>query len=299
MKYFFGLVFSLVFFFESQAQKQRVTAIIEQLKNPKDKNVLVIAHRADWRNSPENSIAAINNAIELGVDIVEIDVQKTKDGHLIIMHDEKVDRTTNGKGYVKDYTLDSLKKLFLRNGMGRVTYHKVPTLEEAMLAVKGKVMVNLDKCYEHLNEAYAILEKTGTVNHAIFKGYYFTPEQVKKDYGHLLDKIFYMAMVRIDEPGSQKIIDDFQTLIKPVAFELSFKNDTSSVINQFEKIKERGSRVWINSLWASLNGGHDDDRSETDIAGSYGWIVGKGTNMIQTDRPKQLLLYLKARHLHP
>jgi len=69
-------------------------SIINLYKNPSDHYVMVIAHRADWRNFPENSLEAIRSAIKLGVDMVEIDVRKTKDGKLILMHDETVDRTT-------------------------------------------------------------------------------------------------------------------------------------------------------------------------------------------------------------
>lgn len=73
-------------------------------------SVLVVSHRADWRNAPENSLQAIQNCIDMGVDIIEIDLKKTKDGHLILMHDKKIDRTTTGKGYPADYTLEELRQ---------------------------------------------------------------------------------------------------------------------------------------------------------------------------------------------
>ncbi len=80
------------------AQKQNVNTIIQELKNTNSNSILVIAHRGDWRNAPENSILAIEKAVAMGVDIIEIDIQKTRDGQLVLMHDETVDRTTNGKG---------------------------------------------------------------------------------------------------------------------------------------------------------------------------------------------------------
>ncbi|MDJ1470299.1 glycerophosphodiester phosphodiesterase family protein [Xanthocytophaga flava] len=295
------ILYSIILFLiivPSWAQQREVDSIIKEFKNPTGKQVLVAAHRGDWRNAPENSLAAIRLAIEMGVDIVEIDVQRTKDGHLVLMHDQTIDRTTDGKGHVMDMTLDSLRKLHLRNGLGRVTYHQIPTLEEALQVAKGKVMLNLDKCYEFINDAYPILERTGTIDHVIFKGYYLSADQVKKENGVLLDKLFYMAMVKLDDPNARKVIDDFQSQLKPVAFELSFTRDTSSLFSYFTTMKKRGSRIWINSLWASLNGGHDDDRSETDLKGSYEWLIEKGANVIQTDRPKELLSFLRARKLH-
>ena len=72
-------------------------------------SVLVVSHRADWRNAPENSLQAIKNCIAMGIDMVEIDLKKTKDGQLILLHDKTIDRTTTGKGKPEDYTLAELR----------------------------------------------------------------------------------------------------------------------------------------------------------------------------------------------
>src|SRR5690606_18694511 len=148
---------------------------------------IVVAHRGNWRYAPENSIAAIENAIKLGVDVVEVDVQKTKDGKLILMHDKTLNRTTTGKGKVADWTLDAINDLWLRNGAGIKTKHRVPTLEEALLVAKGKIMVNLDKSYAIFAEVYEVLEKTGTVDHAIMKGTQ-PVAQVRREFGQYLDR---------------------------------------------------------------------------------------------------------------
>lgn len=278
------------------AQKKDVNTIIAELKNVNSNNVLVVAHRGDWRNAPENSLLAIRNAIDQGVDIIEIDVQRTRDGHLIIMHDQTVDRTTDGKGYVKDMPLDSVRKLHLRNGLGRITRHMVPTLEEAMLAVKGKAMVNLDKCYDFMNEAYAVLMKTGTVNHALFKGTASATE-IRKAYGSILNKVFYIGIVDLDKPDALTTLNELQRQIKPIAFELIFSQDTVKVFKALKTVRANGARLWINSLWASLNAGHDDDLAETDEVNSYGWIVRQGATVIQTDRPVELIQYLNKHGL--
>jgi glycerophosphoryl diester phosphodiesterase len=273
----------------------QVNTIITEFKNPLGKEVLVAAHRGDWRNAPENSIAAIKLAIAMGVDIVEIDLQKTADGQLVIMHDDRIDRTTTGKGRVGDYTLDSLKRLYLRNGCGVATHHRIPTLEEAMLAAKGKVMVNLDKSYKYINEAYAVLEKTGTVDQAIFKGEALS---VKDDYADVLKKIHYMSIVSLDDSAALNNIRTFQSQIHPEAFELIFKSDTMAALSHLKEIKH--TRLWVNSLWASLNGGHYDDMAFDDgnIKDSWDWLLGKGFTVIQTDRPAALLAYLKKKGLH-
>ncbi len=274
-----------------------VSQIIKLLHDSKSKEVLVVAHRGDWHNFPENSLEAVVSAAKMGVDIVEIDLQMTKDGYLVLMHDKTVDRVTNGKGEVKSFTLDSLRKLGLKNGIGGVTRFKIPTLEEVMLAIKGKAMVNLDKGYDFLAPSYAILQKTGTVDHAITKSEY-PASRVLQEHGETLKQLRYMPVINLDKPGAAALVAGYDKM-KPVAFEMIFRADTSAILNKFNALRDKGSRIWVNSLWASLNAGHEDDDAVTgDLAGSYDWIIAKGVTIIQTDRPELLLAYLRKRGLH-
>lgn len=93
--------------------------------------IQVIAHRGASAISPENTMIAFKRAIEMGVDAIETDVQMTKDGHLVLIHDEQIDRTTNGSGWVKDFTLEQIKRLdagsWFSSSYGRET---IPTLDE-------------------------------------------------------------------------------------------------------------------------------------------------------------------------
>lgn len=74
------------------------------------------SHRGDWRNYPENSLAAMNSAINMGVDIIELDLALTKDSVLVVCHDRTLDRTTTGKGKISDMPLDSIRTLRLKTG---------------------------------------------------------------------------------------------------------------------------------------------------------------------------------------
>ena len=280
-------------------KKQRIELTLKQLHNPNDQKVLVAAHRGDWRNYPENSLMAFQSAIDMGVDIIEIDLNISQDGVVIIMHDQTLDRTTNGKGKPSDYTLEELRKLKLRNGLGRLTYHQIPTLEEVMNLAKGKVLVNLDKSFPYYQETYAILKKTNTLNIGLFKSEedYAT---LKMKYPALVDSIVYMPVVNLDKPNATQIINTYQNQMNPVAFELIFKTDTSSILKEYDFIRKNGSKIWINSLWASLNAGHDDDEAvdKKHPEQSWAWLIDHGATLIQTDRPKELLAYLKKRKLH-
>jgi glycerophosphoryl diester phosphodiesterase len=280
--------------------EMRVTKLLENFKNSVGKDVIVVAHRGDWRNAPENSLQAIENCIKMGVDMVELDVQRTMDNHLIIIHDKRLDRTTTGKGLVSDWTLDSLKTLSLKNGLGNPEkLHKIPTLEEALLTTKGKILVNLDKCYEYFDDALKIIQKTGTSNQVLIKGFYKTVDEVQKDLGTSIDSILFMPVLHLDRQiNPDKIIKNFQSHIKPAAVELIFSKDTSNVINQLSQIKKNGSRVWVNSLWASLNAGYEDELAVSQTDSIYGWYIKKVINIIQTDRPQLLLNYLRSKGLH-
>lgn len=287
-------------FCHAQQKNNEIETISKLLFEPKSKEVLVIVHRGDWRNAPENSIRAIENTIKMGADMVEIDIQKTKDGQLVLMHDKTLNRTTNGKGNVADFTLEEIKKLYLKSGIGIETHHRVPTLEEAMLVAKDRIFVNIDKGYNHFDEVYKILERTGTLKQTVVKsgGNY---EKVTSEKGKaFFNQVVFMPVVNLDKPDAATIISDYTAKMKPVAFELVFNSDTSKIINQFNQIKNTGSRVWVNTLWPSLNAGHHDDLAveEGNLKDSWDWIIAKGVNMIQTDRPEELLQYLRKSKLH-
>ena len=278
--------------------QQKVEDIYRKIVDPTNTEVLVVAHRGNWRYAPENSLAAIAHSIEQGADVVELDVQKTKDGKLILMHDATLDRTTTGTGRVCDWILDSIKTLFLRNGAALRTKHRVPTLEEALMLVKGKVMVNLDKAYPIFDEIYPLLKKTGTVRQIVMKGGNIV-EEVKQKLGKYLNEILYMPVIQIDAPDGIRKIKEFEEALKPVAFELVFASDTCKAPKVAREMLKGKSRIWYNTLWDTLAGGYDDKSLEDPDAG-YGFLIDQlGATMIQTDRTAFLLEYLKSRGLHP
>lgn len=100
--------------------------------------VLRIGHRGAAGHAPENTLAAIQKGIALGVDFVEIDVRRTADGVLVALHDETVNRTTNGKGRVDRLSLQEIKKFNAGNG------ENIPTLEEVLKVVAGRAGLMLE-----------------------------------------------------------------------------------------------------------------------------------------------------------
>ena len=286
-------IISLTVLAEDRAEKLRENLF----HNPK--YVTVVAHRGDWRNHPENSLPAFQSCIEMGVDMIEIDLQRTKDGELILMHDRTVDRCTNGKGKISEMTYDEIQRLRLRpQHSASVTRNHIPTLEEVLNLCKGKILINIDKGYDYFQQVYELMEKTGTTNQVIIKSGH-SLEKIRKENGTVLSKVIYMPIVNLNSEDAEARIDEFIT-IHPVAVECCIDKYNQNVERLLQKLCDAGIKIWINSIWASLCDGHDDDRAVElgEPNESWGWILDRGATLIQSDRPRELLQYLKKNKRH-
>ena len=278
----------------AQLPAEKLNAVFQQ----KSKNVLVASHRGDWRNAPENSMQALSNSIKKGFDLMEFDVKMSRDSVMVIMHDNTIDRTTNGKGKVGDYTLEELKKLRLKNGLGRLTEHQIPTMREMMLAAKGKILVNVDKGNDHLDLVFKVLRETSTTDQAIVNVGDNIPYQELIAKNSIPNDAYLMVVVNAKNKDMQAVISSYEpnkrTIIQPI-----FDTDTLANLKSLKETKNK-SLIWLNSLWPSLNGGHDDDRAveKNEKEESWGWLIAYHPVILQTDRPAELLLYLKNRGLH-
>ncbi len=281
----------------SSAQ-DRVSQIRKKLLNCDEKTVMVASHRGDWRNFPENSLEAIESAIKMGVDIVEIDLQRTKDGELILMHDATLDRTSTGTGMIADTTFAYIKTLKLRNGCNIRTKHNVPTLREALKLAKGRVMLNLDKADRYFEQVYELMKETGTTKQIVMKGIK-SADEVKTQYGEYLKDVIYMPIVNLDNGDAENQIEQFIHDMHPVAFELLYLEDKNTLPLRLKNSLKGRTLIWYNTLWDTMAGGHDDDASLDNIDNGYGYLIDRlGARIIQTDRPQFLLNYLRSRGLH-
>lgn len=284
---------------QSAAPENRAEGLRARLLAGDTTAVFVVAHRGDWRYAPENSIAAIEHSIAVGVDVVELDLQLTRDSVLIVMHDATLNRTTTGKGRVADWTLDSIRTLKLKNGCGIRTKHAVPTLEEALLAAKGRVLVNLDKADRYFDLVAPVLERTGTTRQIVMKGSK-PADEVLALYGKYLDEVIYMPIVNLDSENAAELMQDYISDLKPAAYELLYAQaeDTAMPLRMRDTLRGQ-ALIWYNTLWDTVCGGHDDDLSLEDPDAAFGYLIDTlGARIIQTDRAEHLLSYLRQRGLH-
>jgi glycerophosphoryl diester phosphodiesterase len=133
--------------------------------------MLKIGHRGAQGHAPENTLISFQTAMDLGVDGIELDVHLTSDNHLVVIHDDTLDRTTSGTGLINSFTFSELKVLRIDN------LHEIPTLEEVLDLLDKKIFINIElkgkntaKPVADLIESY-ILEKNWTNDHFIVSSF--------------------------------------------------------------------------------------------------------------------------------
>ncbi|UFQ16968.1 MULTISPECIES: glycerophosphodiester phosphodiesterase family protein [Streptomyces] len=254
--------------------------------------VMTVAHRGQWRKAPENSIAAIRAGFADGAGIVEVDVRLTRDKVPVLMHDERVDRTTNGTGRVADLTLAQLRGLRLRVGLGgrqaAVTGERVPTLAEAILAARTLGLVNLDRAWQDREAVWRVLQETGTVRNGLFKSRAPVPEVRAFLDGHR--DALYMHVV---DDANAVSVAEFGTA-RPPAFEVVFDDVRDKVAAPafLQELRATG-RVWFNTMREGYAARFTDEASLIDPARGWGALITHyRATVIQTDNVEALRSYL-------
>ena len=281
----------------------RAEKILAEINDPNSEYVVVISHRGDWRNYPENSIPAIESIIRMGVDMMELDVKMTKDSVLILMHDKTIDRMTNGKGKVSDITYDSLMTFKMKRAHNVVTDTiKVPTLREALLCCKDRILVNVDHAYPYYKEIVELTEELGVTGQVLMKGKSGL-DKVNEDMAKHEHNLLYMPIIDINKPKGQALFAEYQERgVVPMAYEICWQYPGEEIDQCIAAVRESGAKLWVNTIWASLCGGYgnDDDAAlaAEDPADVYAQYIEKGFTMIQTDRPELLISYLRSIGRH-
>lgn len=133
---------------------------------------LVIAHRGNSAYAPENTFAAFERAVQAGADMIELDVQPAKDGQLVVFHDRTVDRVSQGRatGAVSDLTVAELKRIDV--GSPLVPGEQIPTLEETLVAFRGRARFLVETKGEGFEERVAaVIERTGMADSVIVQSF--------------------------------------------------------------------------------------------------------------------------------
>lgn len=126
--------------------------------------IRVVAHRGGVAlGPPENTLPAINRAIEVGSDLIEVDIRETADGQLVLMHDTTVDRTTDGRGSVSELSADAIARLRVQHSGTDVI--RVPLLSEGLQMMKGRIDADLDFKEGDFRKLIAAVKAAGMEDH--------------------------------------------------------------------------------------------------------------------------------------
>lgn len=253
-------------------------------------HVMIAAHRGGYLNdkkdkSPENTIANLEIAIEKGFDVYETDVQRTRDGHFVIVHDPTLERETDGTGAVANLTLAEVKKLRKRYRDGSLSEESVATLEELLEAGKGRIRFKPDLktgIIDHFPELAKLIVDLGMTDEVFLRtgwkdadviAEYFAagvpkvevmfkverPDQVKKT-----AERFSPATIQINCEKEEKLSEKKREAIR-LARELGMLVETHSYGNedQWKELVEAGVRMFHTAVpdktlaWLEENGWRD------------------------------------------
>ena len=236
-------------------------------------------------NIPCNSLAAYKIALDLGADVVEIDVSKSKDGEYFIFH-PGMERKFIGAGIsLPDMTAEEIKALRLLNSDGVPTSYPLPTLAEALALLKDKAYINVDKFWNDVEGISAAIRRAGVEKQVIVKTH--TDEESLERVAKYAPDFMFMPMVnKVDEVTDSLIARG----VNMIGTEILFDSESDPVISReyIDRMHERGLLIWTNAIVynekAVISAYHTDDISLTDSPErGWGWLCDRGADFIQTD----------------
>ena len=265
-----AFIFSVfLYFFSNQISAQNKLPSLQDSKH----KLVVIAHRGNHTNVPENTLSAINEAIKYGVDYVEVDLRTTKDGHLVIHHDATVDRATNGNGKISALTLAEIKKLQVYNHNHKT--HRIPEFREVLQVCKNKINIYLDFKDADVKQAWKQIQDAGMEKQIVI---YVNKKSQYTEWRSTAPKIPLMTSISDDVKNKEQLI----TFLEEVKVEI-LDNAVNSEMQ--EVIKEKEIAVWL------------DVQSPTEGPTSWNEAINKGVQGLQTDHPEALIEYLNKKGL--
>lgn len=267
-----------------------------QLLNGSEKRVFIASHRGKFGMTVmENTALAFQLAVLEGADMVEMDLARTKDGVLVGFHDDSLLRMTGQRGRIQDKSYAELMELELYTYMYEKNGAYLETFEEMIAPLKDKTILVLDKCWDYWDEVYQVLKGLDMAEQAIFK-FYSSDRHLYGEVGKYPEPMFVPMHAAKDELEDVLALRESCCLM---GLEILPEDKTDPVLSAayIESLHQKGLKVWCNSLSFCkelIFGGGYDDLLSLSRGGDAGWgeLLKRGVDIIQTDWPYELKLYL-------
>jgi glycerophosphoryl diester phosphodiesterase len=240
------------------------------------RRVVAIAHRGEHIRNPENTLPAFAEAIRVGADFIEVDVRTTKDGKLVLSHDGKVDRRTNGQGEVSKMTFDEVRALDAGIKSGPEFAHtKVPTFDEALDMARGKIGIYVDVKQASAKDLVEHIDGHGMTEHVVI----YAGLRLSKEIQALNPKLKVMP-----ESDNVETINRLIAELHPKVIAFGARDWKPEIIRL---AKEAHAEVYV------------DRMGPTDNPEGWQTAIDEGADGIQTDRPGELVKYLREKGYKP
>ncbi len=235
------------------------------------KGAKLISHRGKQFGFPENSLAAIKAVIKNGIHGVEVDLRTTADGHIVIIHDERLERSTTGTGKVREKSWSEMQQLYLKDSTGTVTACKVPDLHSvlALVAQHPQVVLGLDlKDVDAVQVAQQVLDK-GVQKQVLF----FVADPMDTQLAKSITGVHPELRIIVDMLSWWKIEDIRLFAAKALETDLLFASEWFFPKRGFHHLRKNGIEVVV-YLW----GTHD-------LVERYKKAADLGASYVSTDNP--------------
>ena len=243
---------------------------VKVLPEPRHGGVYVVAHRGAHSGIPENTLAAYEAAIEMGVDFVEVDMRTTKDGHIVSINNKEIDSyvTDGRRGLISEMTLEQLKQLEIGSRIGpQWSGERIPTFEEILELCKGRVGIYLDLKDASVDEVVSIVNKWDMARHVLWYADFDELQRVAE---------LCPECILMPDPGPEENLPRVIKRFQPSVIATVWRHYSQSFA---AKCHQAGAIVIV------------------DESGPACWqdALAWNTDGIQSDRPAQLISMLERR----
>jgi glycerophosphoryl diester phosphodiesterase len=241
------------------------------------KKQIVIAHRGDHTEAPENTLKAFSDAIAQGLDYVEVDLRETKDNQLVVIHDASIDRMTTGKGKVKDLSLNEILKYEVQDKKRpQLGKHRIPLFSEVLDLCKDRIKIYLDFKEADVNATWELIRSKGMEKSFVV---YINHKDQYKSWRNVAPQIPLMVSL----PDSVKSVKGLDNFLKLVDAEILDGDCANYSPEMMKLMASKNRQVWL-------------DFQQAD-EGSVHWEIGTklGIQGFQSDKPRELKAWLLAK----